>query len=207
MSRYDVPFCRPLSDGSKSNYIQQKAYQMGRTLRIMPSRRRLLATCAGTAGFIFPGCLSESSDGPGTNSPNQTDSCSASDPPAPTDGAASSRTYPDRPDELTVESVRSFLESYESVYQYNAALRENPEKLGRTNDVTVYVRSVSVASEDNQFTAHVEGELQWEIIEPGTTTPETPTETPLPMGHGPFEASYVVQNSELRRGAVTVECW
>lgn len=106
-----------------------------------------------------------------------------------------------------METVQSFLETYERVYQYNAALREYRKKLGRTNDLTVYVRSVSVESENNQFTATVEGELQWGIIEAGTTTPETPTETPLPMGHGPFEASYVVQSSELRRGEVTVECW
>jgi len=43
------------------------------------------------------------------------------------------RSYPDRPFELTAETVRSFLESYESVYLYSTQLREHPEMLGRTN--------------------------------------------------------------------------
>jgi len=179
----------------------------------MPSRRRVLASVAGVAGLALAGCLSGTSPGTDTGSTTPSDTttptetCSAADPPAPTDAATAPRSYPDRPSELTAEAVQSFLETYESAYQYNTELREHPEKLGRTNGLTVYVSEVSVESEDDQFTGTVEGQLNWEIADRGTTTSGTPTETPLPIGHRGFETSYVVGNRELRREAATVECW
>lgn len=175
----------------------------------MPSRRRFLVACTGTAGALFAGCISGTRGGTGTDTPSPTATCSAKDPPAPTDAATSPQSYPDRPSELTTETVRQFLREYESAYQYNHALAANPDKIGRTNEFTVHVQSVSVDTNDGQLTAEVSGQLQSDIIDhgTGTTTPETTTETPLPMGHGPFEASYVVTDRELRRDSVIVECW
>lgn len=175
----------------------------------MPSRRRLLVACTGTAGAMFAGCLSGPSGGTDTETTSPTTTCSATAPPAPTDAATSARSYPDRPPELTTETVRGFLTEYERAYQYNDALAANPDKIGRTNEFAVDVRSVSIENDDDQFTAEVGGQLRSDIVDSGTgtTTPETPTETPLPMGHGPFETSYVMTGRELRREAVVVECW
>jgi hypothetical protein len=154
---------------------------------------------------VFAGCLSAQSGT--TDTP--TDTCTAHEPPPPTDGATSPRSYPDRPSELTAETVEKFLTAYETAYQYNDALAANPNKIGRTNAITVRIQSVSVTSEPDGFTATVSGQFQSDIIdaEPSTTTPETPTETPLPMGHGPIEASYTVTERKLSRESTVRECW
>lgn len=196
----------------------------------MHSRRRILAACIGAAGTVFAGCLSEqpgtkdtpkvTPTGPtdtlkdtptssaGTPTDTLTETCIAQEPPAPTDAATSPRSYPDRPAELTTESIKEFLEAYETAYQYNDALSANPNKIGRTNEITVRIHSISVSSEPERFTANVSGQFQSDIINAGTPkTPETPTETPLPMGHGPVEASYTVKKRKLSREGVVLECW
>jgi hypothetical protein len=172
------------------------------------TRRHLLAASAAAIGAPLTGCLSGvpgESDGR-TATPG---SCSATPPPAPTDAAAEPRSYPERPSDLTTGSVETFLQQYETAYQYNDALAANPDKIGRTNELTVYVSTVSVEPEDGRFTAEVSGQLQSDIVdpEPGTRTPATPTETPLPVGRGPFESSYEVTDRRLRRNGVVVECW
>lgn len=175
----------------------------------MYSRRRLLTVCIGTAGTALAGCFSRQPSTTGTPAATPTETCTAQNPPAPTDAATSPRSYPGRPTELTRESVREFLDAYEAVYQYNDALAASPNKVGRTNEITVRIRSVSVTSEPDGFTAAVSGQFQSDIIDApsSTTTPETPTESPLPMGHGPVEASYAVTERELTREGVVVECW
>lgn len=175
----------------------------------MFSRRRFLATFMGAAGSFFAGCLSEEPDTRDTSTATPTETCAAQDPPAPTDAATTPRSYPDRPVELTTETVEEFLKGYETAYQYNDALAANPNKIGRTNQITVRIHSVSVTSQPDGFTANVSGQFQSDIIDSGTptTTPETPTETPLPMGHGPVEASYTVTERTLSREGVVLECW
>lgn len=175
----------------------------------MYSRRRLLAACIGGAGTVFAGCLSEQPATADTPTETPTETCTAQDPPAPSDAATPPRSYPDRPAQLTKETVKEFLNAYETAYQYNDALAANPNKIGRTNEITVRIRSVSVTSEPDGFTATVSGQFQSDIIdaEPSTTTPETQTETPLPMGHGPVEASYTVTERKLRREGIVRECW
>jgi hypothetical protein len=179
----------------------------------MPSRRRVLASVAGVGGLALAGCLSETPAGTDTATTTPTDTatptetCSAGEPPAPEDAAAEPRSYPDRPSELTSESVQSFLETYESAYQYNTQLGEHPDMLGRTNDLSIYVSEVTVQSENGQFTGEVQGQLNWEIADRGTTTSGTPTETALPIGHRGFVTPYVVGDRELRRDGATVECW
>jgi hypothetical protein len=175
----------------------------------MYSRRRLLAACIGGAGTVIAGCLSEQPGSTNTSSDTPTDPCTAQDPPAPSDAAAPPRSYPDRPAELTKETIKQFLTAYENAYQYNDALAANPDKIGRTNEITIRIHSVSVTSESDGFTATVSGQFQSDIIDtdPSTTTPETQTETPLPMGHGPVEASYTVTERKLRREGTVRECW
>ena len=176
----------------------------------MHSRRRLLVALAAAAGTTFAGCLSGATDSTGTgDSDTETPDCTATSPPNPTDAATSARSYPDRPTELTSESMEEFLSAYERAYQYNDALAASPNKIGRTNEFTVFVQSVSVDAQDGRFTATVSGQYESDFLDTSasTTTPETPTETPLPAGHGPFEASYVLTERLLRREGVVHECW
>lgn len=175
----------------------------------MYSRRRLLSACIGAAGPFFAGCLSEQPGATDKHPDTPTETCTAQDPPAPIDGATSPRSYPDRPAELTSYTVKEFLTAYETAYQYNDALAANPNKIGRTNEITISIQSVSVTSESDGYTATVSGQFQSDIIdlETSTTTPETPTETPLPMGHGPIEASYTVTEPKLSREGIIRECW
>lgn len=179
----------------------------------MYSRRRTLKACIGIAGTLSAGCLSGQAGTTDTSTNTPTDEptaeCNARDPPAPTDAATSPRSYPDRPIELTSETVREFLTAYETAYQYNDALAENPNKVGRTNEITIRIQSVSVTKEGDGFTATVTGEFQSDFIdtETATSTPETPTMTPLPMGHGPIEASYTVTERRLLRERTSLECW
>lgn len=169
----------------------------------MASRRRVLSACTAAAAAALAGCL------PGAGDGTPTGDCTATDPPAPTDAATDPEPYPERPDELTRASLESFLAEYEAAYQYNDALAANPRKIGRTNELTVYVETVTVEADGDGFAANVEGQLQSDIVDrtPATTTPATPTDTPLPMGHGPFEAGYEASERALWREDVVVECW
>ena len=62
---------------------------------------------------------------------------------------------------------------------------------------------------NGRFTATVSGQYESDFLDTSasTVTPETPTETPLSAGHGPFEASYVLTERLLRREGVVHECW
>lgn len=180
-------------------------------------RRTFLRGAGSTGTLIVAGCLSDqqastetaTDTATETATDTATETCSAQDPPAPTDAATAPRSYPDRPAELTTESLREFLEAYEKAYQYNDALAANPNKIGRTNEITIFIESVSVTSETDGYSAVVSGQFQSDIRDPGTpeTTPETPTETPLPMGRGPIEASYMITDRKLRREGIVTECW
>lgn len=182
----------------------------------MYSRRRLLAACV-AVGTALAGCsTSIDGNGPGggnsdepNGSPTETDVCSAADPPRPTDAETDPQSYPDRPTDITPETLEPFLESYERAYRYNDMVASHPDKYGRTNEVTVRIDSVAVDAVDEGFTATVSGQVQTDFIdtETPTGTPETATETPLPIGHRPFETSYTVTERELERTGVTLECW
>ncbi|AUV82124.1 hypothetical protein C2R22_11090 [Salinigranum rubrum] len=142
------------------------------------------------------------------------DDCTAAEVPRPTDAATSPRAYPAAPDDLATSSVRTFVEAYETAYQYNRHLADNPRKIGRLNGLSVHVAEsqVTVESEaeprlvsvvvSGQASTHITGDAG-----PGSSTPETPTVTPLPAGHWPFESSYLVSERGLRRGGLVVECW
>jgi hypothetical protein len=134
------------------------------------------------------------------------DSCSASAPPAPTDAAADPKPYPEKSNDLTRESVGSFVESYERAYQYNAMLAEYPEKIGRLNDVDVSINESTVTAEDGRFAVEVTGQTNTGITA-DSDDPATPTQTPLPIGHRPFDAAYTVAERFVRREGIVRECW
>ena len=181
----------------------------------MPSRRTALATCIATVGTAMAGCLANRAGDTVTSTSTRsatdstaTSTCTASDPPAPTEAAAPPHPYPEQPTNLTKERLEAYLEAYETAYQYNKTLLRYPDKYGRTNELTVYVRSVSVESEGDRFTAVVSGYLQTGILDATDANgSDTPTRSPLPMGHKPFEASYEVTDRKLRRESTVVECW
>lgn len=180
----------------------------------MHARREVLAACV-TVSAAVAGCVSstdENAGGGGADekpSPTRTDSCSAGDPPRPTDAATDPRLYPDKPEQLSQGTLEPFLESYEQAYLYNDMVASHPEKYGRTNEITVRIRSVTVDGGEDGFTATVSGQVQTDFIhaETATETPESPTETPLPIGHRPIETSYTVTERALERNGVTLECW
>lgn len=199
----------------------------------MRSRRQFITVFAGGVAMISTGCLwgqpgsSETSTetptemstttptAPSTTTPTErptetpTETCVARDPPEPTDAATAPRPYPDQPAELTTETVEEFLETYESAYQYNDQLAANPDKIGRTTEIIVSIRSVTVTSETDGFTAEVTGRLRSDFIvtETPTETPEPPTETPLPIMNVPIDTHYTVTERRLIREGVVLACW
>lgn len=177
----------------------------------MGSRRHFLGLCAGAVGTSVGGCLATSgSPAAPTDTPTAPEEspCPPRAPPAPTDAATEPRPYPDRPAIRTVATVEEWLGAYERAFQYNDALAANPRKVGRTNEITVTIQSVSVTAEDGAFRATVSGTFRSDLIDrDATTTSATPTETPLPMGYGPIEADYTVTERWLRREGVVRECW
>jgi hypothetical protein len=129
------------------------------------------------------------------------DACTATTPASPTDSAAEPEPYPGKPDELTRESV----EAYERARRYNEMLAAYPDVIGRRNDPDSSVNEVTVTVVDGEFTVEVTGQATTGITV-GDDEVATPTRTPLPMGHWPFEAMYTVTDRFVRREGVVREC-
>ncbi|AXG09424.1 hypothetical protein [Haloplanus rubicundus] len=193
---------------------------------MLPTTRRALlgSVCAlaGTAGCLGNPGGSESTPtqvgtptrtptGTPTRTPTETvtdDACTAAAPPRPSDAAAAPKPYPEKPDELTRDSVSSFVEAYERAYQYNEMLAAYPDMIGRRNDLDISVNEVTVTVADGEFTVDVTGQANTGITADGDeAATATPTRTPLPMGHWPFEATYTVTDRFVRRAGVVHECW
>lgn len=182
---------------------------------MLPTTRRALlgSVCAlaGTAGCLGNPVGSESTPtqvGTRTRTPTGTvtdDACTATAPPHPTEAAADPKPYPDRPAELTRESMGSFVEAYERAYQYNGMLAEHPDAIGRLNDLNISINEVAVTAEDGRFGIEVAGQANTGIT--ADDDPATPTRTPLPMGHWPFETVYTVAERFVRRERTVHECW
>jgi hypothetical protein len=173
------------------------------------TRRVLLGVACTLVGLS--GCLGNpgASESTPTQRPTGTeidDSCSAADPPTPTDAATESKSYPEKPGELTRESVGSFVEAYERAYQYNTMLAAHPDEIGRRNDLDISVSEVTATVDDGTFTVGVSGQANTGITA-DSDDPETPTQTPLPMGHWPFATSYTVTARFVRREGTVYECW
>lgn len=199
----------------------------------MPSRRRVLAICAGTAGSVLAGCLSNSSDSTPAerSSPSQTASpaagsstptvpapdvttpapgeCEAASRPHPetADGLPDPKPYPDKPAAIEKAPVRAFLEAYETAYRYNRRLAEITSTGNCLRYLDMSVDESTVTSVENGVTGEVvtRGSFTGGTC-PGTTATETPT--PLPHADLAFEsAQYYVTERFLLRNGVTVECW
>jgi hypothetical protein len=140
------------------------------------------------------------------STPSPAGSCSAVGPPRPTTAETPPEPYPDRPSQLSTETVESFVRAYERSYQYNEQLAAHPDKIGRLNDLDVSILDATVESEGERFTAVVSGQRNFGIVET-SDTPTTPTRTPLPIGHGPFEVSYALTDRAVSREGSVVECW
>lgn len=202
---------------------------------LQPSRRDLVRSLAALHVGGLAGCLGgtpgAATDRPSTAAPDRAtaeptrpttatddppetiaDDCTAAEVPRPTDAATSPREYPAAPDDLSTSSVRAFVEAYETAYQYNRHLADNPRKIGRLNSLSVYVAEseVTVESEADPrlVSVVVSGQASTSITgRSGAATPETPTVTPLPTAHWPFETAYLVSERGVRREGRVVECW
>ena len=84
---------------------------------------------------------------------------------------------------------------------------EHPEKIGRLNDLDVSINEVSVKREEGQFSIEMSGQANTGITTGSSDSGGTPTQTPLPMGHFPFEAAYTVSERGVRREGTVYECW
>ena len=188
---------------------------------MLPTTRRALLGAVGA--LTSAGCLGrrEGDDPTPTETPTRTptetptrtptgtatdDACTAASPPHPADAAAAPKPYPEKPDGLTRDSVSSFVEAYERAYQYNSMLADHPDKFGRLNDLDISILEVTVTVDDGTFVVDVSGQANTGITADGDEA-ATPTRTPLPTGHWPFEAAYTVTDRVVRREGVVRECW
>lgn len=170
------------------------------------SRRGILATVAGLGVAACAGCAG-SFEGGSDTTPSPSTDCSDPERPNPTSAPVSPRDYPEAPAELTTETVREFVSAFETAYQYNSALADDPGKIGTLNELEISVEATTVESEASEFTVSVSGNLYYSIVTPDSTETPTPTVTPLPMGRGEFSASYVVTPGAVRREEAVVHCW
>lgn len=181
------------------------------------ARRALLGSACALVGVS--GCLGSLGESESTPTRTETvtrtrtstetatdDACSASDPPAPTDAETAPKSYPGKPSDLTRDSVGSFVAAYERAYQYNSMLAEYPDKIGRLNDLDISINEVTVTVEDGVFAADVSGQANTGITADSDDA-ESQTQTPLPMGHLPFESAYTISGRFVRREGVVYECW
>jgi hypothetical protein len=135
-----------------------------------------------------------------------TEACSATDQPAPV-GDVGPEAYPERPDRLTVASVREFVEAYERVYQYATLYSEvrYPERISVALDVS------ALETDDSRFRVEVGGFVNLEryVPEDGRTDETQSTLTPTPLGssHRNVDTTYVVTDRRLERDGTAFECW
>lgn len=193
------------------------------------SRREFLRALSAWTSVAVAGCTGRFERAPaaadssptGTTTTTTTAVCDAGTVPKPTSAGTDPREYPERPARLTGARVREFVAAYETAFQYNRALADHPRKFGRLNGLSVSVAETRVVveteSETRRFSVEVSGQLNTSIggesdldsnaDDSTAVAPETPTVTPLPSGHYPFETSYLVTDRFLRRESVTVACW
>jgi hypothetical protein len=152
--------------------------------------------------------------------------CEPTPPPAPasTGVGQAPRPYPDRPEELTADSVSAYLTAYERAYRTNEVLaarrreRDLVVAAVRLDDPAVTVR----ATDDGYLAGvHLSGSLSYApALSP--VTPETPTRTPtaVPSVTLSTAASYLLTDRFLVRqdrpgrdapaavtGGTVVECF
>lgn len=190
------------------------------------NRRTCLALLASASVAGAAGCLTGSVDRNRADSPTDRATrtnahepfdfttpppggCEAVDPPTPepSEGLPEPKSYPDRPDSLTEESVRSVFEAYEVAYRYNERLAWVAEGDHCLDDLSVFVQESQVEPRGDGFVGEVTagGHMSGGHC-PGTTGTDTPS--PLPNAHfGSKTARYALTDRFLAREGVVVECW
>lgn len=100
------------------------------------------------------------------------------------------RAVPDRPLELTEETVGPYVAAYEEVYRYNVIVRE---ETARIQEIVVGAGVVSVTSRDDGYEVVVSVGFYWTFGDDGSGQP-----TGIADGR-PYEATYFVNTSTTRR--------
>lgn len=185
------------------------------------SRRALLrASAAGVLG-VLTGCTAGRGDDPPETVPSVTDSptppgvatpppgeCDPATPPEPDTGKGlpAAQPYPDRPAELGLEPVHTFLRAYEAAYVHNRTLAEVADDGDCLERLAVDVTGVSVRASGEGYLGTVDTFGSFS----GTSCPDvsgTDTPTPLPHSDFPGSARYYVTERFLVRAGVALECW
>lgn len=100
--------------------------------------------------------------------------------------AIEEREYPDRPPELTEETVGPYVAEYEEVYRYNAIVREEAERI---QEIVVGAGVVSITPRDGGY----EVGFYWTFGDDGSDQP-----TGIADGQ-PYEATYSVNATTTER--------
>jgi len=93
--------------------------------------------------------------------------------------------YPDKPDSLTPDSVKSYFKSFEVSYSSNALLEETS-----ASSINVEIRDTSITSVDEGFLAHLKVQVMYTV-----SNDQTPTST----GDKKHTANYFVNSGLIYR--------
>lgn len=135
--------------------------------------------------------------------------CEAPPRPDPStgEGLPNPRDYPDPPDRIEPDPVRSFLEAYEAAYRYNERLAD----LAEDGACVEYLETSVEGSTVWRTERGIVGEVATTGSFTGTTCPDaTGTDTATPLPHGDYftqTARYLVTDRFLVREGGVVECW
>lgn len=179
-------------------------------------RRALLRTIGIVGAVAAAGCLSSGEGSP----PGQTDTardegtasgerattggCDAASPPSPStgEGLPDPEPYPDRPSSLTPESVREYVESYETAYRHNGVLAE----LAADDDC---VRHLGASVTESDVTPSKNGYEATVTTRASYTGERCPSGTATPPPHSDLArktVSYTVTARRLDREGTTLAC-
>ncbi|AUV84058.1 hypothetical protein C2R22_18460 [Salinigranum rubrum] len=100
------------------------------------------------------------------------------------------REYPDRPPELTEETVGPYVAEYEEVYRYNAIVEEETERI---QEIVVGAGVVSVTPRDDGYEVVVSVGFYWTFGDDGSGQPAG-----IADGR-PYEATYFVNATATER--------
>lgn len=135
--------------------------------------------------------------------------CEAPPRPNPStgEGLPDSKEYPDPPDRIEPDPVKSYLEAYEGAYRYNERLADLAEDDACVEYFETYVEGSSVWRTERGIV----GEVITRGSYTGTTCSETSgTDTATPLPHADFfsqPAHYLVTDRFLVLEGTVVECW
>jgi len=135
--------------------------------------------------------------------------CEAASRPKPStgEGLPDPREYPDPPDRIELDPVKSYLEAYEGAYRYNYRLADLAEDGACVEDFETYVEGSTVWQTERGIVGEV---VTWGSYTGTTCSRTSGTDTGTPLPHADFfsqPAYYLVTDRFLVLDGTVVECW